>query len=98
MMFQGDGRMTLTIELNADQENAVCRHAHETGLEPAAFVLSLVEEMILFEAFEPIPSDDAAEYAEAVKGIQRGLDDSSAGRHKPANQVFAEIRARHGIQ
>jgi predicted transcriptional regulator len=40
---------------------------------------------------------EAQERAEAAEGIQRGLDDFAAGRYWPASQVFADIRARHGI-
>lgn len=35
--------------------------------------------------------------AEALEGIQRGLADVKAGRTKPARQVFARLRRRHGI-
>jgi predicted transcriptional regulator len=39
---------------------------------------------------------EAQDRAEAVEGIQRGLDDFAAGRYSPAAQVFADIKARHG--
>jgi prevent-host-death family protein len=34
---------------------------------------------------------------EAIEGIQRGLADVRAGRTKPAPQVFARLRRKHGI-
>jgi prevent-host-death family protein len=34
---------------------------------------------------------------EAIEGIQRGLADVKAGRTKPARQVFARLRHKHGI-
>jgi prevent-host-death family protein len=34
---------------------------------------------------------------EAMEGIQRGLADVRAGRTKPAPQVFARLRRKHGI-
>ena len=34
---------------------------------------------------------------EAIEGIQRGLVDVKAGRTKPARQVFAGLRRKHGI-
>lgn len=40
---------------------------------------------------------EAREKAEAAEGIRRGLEDFAAGRYSPATQVFAEIRARHGL-
>ena len=56
-----------------------------------------MEEAIHFGEMEPIPSDDAEEYAASVAGIQRGLDDFAAGRYRSAEAVFAEIEARYGI-
>jgi len=55
--------------------------------------LSLMDEAILFGDMEPIPQDDPQEYAEAIAGIQRGLDDFAKGRHKPVPQAFAEMKA-----
>ena len=46
---------------------------------------------------------DAAAYqalldrVEAIEGIQQGLADVKAGRTKPARQVFARLRRKHGI-
>ena len=46
---------------------------------------------------------DAAAYqalldrVEAIEGIQQGLADVKAGRSKPARQVFARLRRKHGI-
>ena len=46
---------------------------------------------------------DAAAYqalldrVETIEGIQRGLADVKAGRTKPARQVFARLRRKHGI-
>lgn len=34
---------------------------------------------------------------EAIEGIQRGLADVTAGRTKPARQVFDRLRRKHGI-
>ena len=34
---------------------------------------------------------------EALEGIQRGVADVKAGRTKPAQQVFDELRRKHGI-
>ncbi|MEO5742716.1 MAG: type II toxin-antitoxin system Phd/YefM family antitoxin [Vicinamibacterales bacterium] len=34
---------------------------------------------------------------EAIEGIQRGLAGVKAGRTKPARQVFARLRRKHGV-
>ncbi len=40
---------------------------------------------------------DRAAEASAAEGIRQGLEDLSAGRVRPAAEVFAEFRAHHGI-
>ncbi len=89
--------MTITLEIPNSQEKELRDIALQHGQELEAFLLSLLDEAILFGDMEPIPDDDPAEYAAAVAGIQRGLDDFAAGRHRPAEQVFADMKARHGI-
>jgi prevent-host-death family protein len=37
------------------------------------------------------------ERVEAIEGIQRGLADVSAGRTKPAREVFNRLRRKRGI-
>ena len=34
---------------------------------------------------------------ETLEGIQRGVVDVKAGRTKPAQQVFARLRRKHGV-
>ncbi len=41
-----------------------------------------LDEVILFDDMEPISPDDPEEYAGAVAGIQRSLDDFAAGRYQ----------------
>jgi predicted transcriptional regulator len=47
--------------------------------------------------------DDAAErerflrdQAEAIEGIRRGLESAARGEGRPAEEVFAELRAKYG--
>ena len=89
--------MTITLEIPNSQEKELREIALQHGQEPEAFLLSLLDEAILFGDMEPIPDDDPEEYAAAVAGIQRGLDDFAAGRHRPAKEFFAEFEAKHGI-
>ena len=42
-------------------------------------------------------AQDGCDLAEAVAGIQRGLDDFAAGRYSSARDVFSKIGAKHGI-
>ena len=48
---------------------------------------------------ELIIQDAAAfeDMLDAIRGIQRGLDEMAAGKGEPARKVLARIRARHKI-
>lgn len=35
--------------------------------------------------------------AEAIEGIRRGLESAARGEGRPAEEIYAEIRARHGL-
>ena len=37
------------------------------------------------------------EQADAVEGIRRGLEQMERGEGRPADEVFADFRAKHGI-
>ena len=37
------------------------------------------------------------DFAEAVEGIRRGLEDVKAGRTRPASDVLADLRRRHDL-
>jgi predicted transcriptional regulator len=37
------------------------------------------------------------DFEEAVEGIRRGYADVKAGRTKPASEVLAELRKKHGL-
>lgn len=41
---------------------------------------------------------DIAALADSREGIRQGLEDLKQGKARPANQVFEEFRAAHGIQ
>jgi len=89
--------MTITLEIPNSREKELREFASRRGQDPETFLLSLLDEAILFGDMEPIPPGDPEEYAAAVAGIQRGLDDFAAGRHRPAEEVFADMKARHEI-
>ena len=41
---------------------------------------------------------DLAERAEAIEGIRRGLDSAARGEGRPAEEIYAELRERHGAR
>ncbi len=92
-----DKSLTITLEIPNSQEKELREIASQRGQDPEAFLLSLLDEAVLFRDMEPIPDDDPEEYAATVAGIQRGLDDFAVGRHRPAKEFFADIEAKYGI-
>jgi PHD/YefM family antitoxin component YafN of YafNO toxin-antitoxin module len=40
---------------------------------------------------------DLAARADAAEGIRQGLEDLRKGRTRPAHEVFASVRSKHGI-
>ena len=89
--------MTIILEIPNSREKELREIASRRGQDPETFLLSLLEEAILFGDMEPIPADDPEEYASAVAGIRRGLGDFAAGRHRPLEDVLADMEARHRI-
>lgn len=55
--------------------------------------ITLEEALALWE-YENSPED---EKAETIRAIRRGLDDMYAGRTRPAEEVFADIRRKFGF-
>ncbi len=89
--------MTITLEIPNSQEKELREIASRRGQDPETFLLSLLDEAILFGDMEPIPPDNSKEYTASVAGIQSGLDDFAAGRRRPAEAIFADMKARYGI-
>jgi predicted transcriptional regulator len=75
----------MTIVLSAELEARLQQKAAQEGKDP-----SLVAEALLSAALDW----EAQERAEAINGIERGLEAGAAGRVRPAADVFAEMRAR----
>ncbi len=89
--------MTITLEITEDREKGLRERASQRGQDPETFLLSLLDEEILFGDMEPIPENDPQEHEEALAGIRRAAADFAAGRHRPAEKVFADMEARYGI-
>jgi len=89
--------MTITLEIPSSQEDELLEIASQHGQDPKAFLLSLLDEAILFDDMEPIDPDDPHEQAAAIAGIQRGTDNIAEGKYRPASQFFAEMKVKHGL-
>jgi antitoxin ParD1/3/4 len=51
----------------------------------------------IIEAVRLLREREVAEEARVVEGIRQGLDDMYAGRGRPAEEVFAEIRREFSL-
>ena len=51
--------MTITLEIPSSQKKELREIASQRGQAPEAFLLSLLDEAILFGDMEPTPDDDA---------------------------------------
>ena len=80
--------MTLTIELTPEAEVHLRAEAARQGQDPA-----VVAARVLAEALEA----EAQDRAEAIEGIQRGLDDFDAGRFRHFSEFAAEQRRKHNL-
>jgi prevent-host-death family protein len=68
----------------------------ESG-EPMVLTVNGKAKLVVQDAASYQKLMESLDYSEAVKGIQRGLDDVAAGRTQPAKEAFAEIRKKHRI-
>jgi len=75
----------LTITITPETEAKLREMAAREGQD-----MNTIADVLLASAIEW----EAAERAEAIEGITRGLEASAAGRVRPAAEVFADMRAK----
>ena len=76
--------------------NAFVRQMKETR-EPLVLTVNGRAELVVQDAESYQALLDRMDEAEAIEGIRRGLEQLERGEGRPADQVFAEFRARHGL-
>jgi predicted transcriptional regulator len=80
--------MTLTITLPPDVEQRLRERAAREGQDVEAIATATLVEALEWEAQDS---------AEAIQGIQRGLDDFAAGRHRPLREFVQEQRRKYQL-
>ena len=72
--------------------------------ERERFVRSLVqrgrfasEDEVIDEALRLLRDREEAEQARVLEGIRQGIEDMNAGRSRPAEEVFADIRREFNL-
>jgi len=91
--------MTITIELPQELAERLRAVAEAQGEDLNYYAVAALTKIA--DRAEAQAIDDEAmtrEERDAMhEGIRRGLDDFENGRHRPADEVFAEVRAKHGF-
>lgn len=65
--------------------------------EPVVLTVNGKAELVVQDAASYQALLDRLDHIEAIAGIHRGLEQMKRGEGRPADEVFAEFRARHGM-
>ena len=79
---------TMEIHLSPERQEELNDYAQRHGQDPA-----IALDDVLAAALEWERQD----YQEAVEGIRRGYADLKAGRVRPIEECFEELRVKHGL-
>jgi len=88
----------MRITIPADLEAQARKRAQTEGLSIEEYLERLIREDLAWkEAVEAPLSDRDPEYMEIRAAVDEGLAQAERGEGKPAREVFAQLRARHGL-
>lgn len=77
------------IPIRPERKAQLEAYAQRHGQDPAAALDDVLADYLEWEQ---------QDYREAVEGIRQGYADYKAGRTRPAQEVFQELREKHGLQ
>ncbi len=88
----------MTITISTELEPQLQQKANAEGLTVEAYVERLIREDSTWEETteDPLQETDP-EYEEIRAAVSEGLAQAERGEGKPAREVFAELRGRHGV-
>ena len=78
----------MEVHLSPERHAQLNDYAHRHGQDPAAALDDVLAEALEWER---------QDYAEAAEGIRRGFADFQAGRVRPVEESFEELRVKHGL-
>ena len=78
----------MTVTLTPETETRLRQKAERDGQDINAVADTMLAMVLEWEA---------EEYADMLKGIQRGLEDSDIGRVRPFAEFAAEMRAKYDL-
>jgi hypothetical protein len=87
----------MKITISAELEVQLHQKATAEGLTVEAYVERLIREDAWQETTEDPLQETDPEFDEIRAAVSEGLAQAERGEGKPACEVFAELRARHGV-
>jgi hypothetical protein len=88
----------MTVTIAPQLEAQVRDKARAEGVTVETYIEQLIreDEEWTAESEEPLHENDP-EFAEIQAAVGEGLEQAERGEGRPAEEVFAELRAKHGI-
>ena len=88
----------MTISISPELEAQIQKKAMAEGMSVDAYVERLIREDEDWQEGVSNPLDETdPEFADIREAVMEGMEQAEAGQSRPAKEVFAELRAKHGI-
>jgi hypothetical protein len=88
----------MTITISAELEAQIKEKAKAEGITVEAYVERLIREDGAWAESLEEPLDETGTEGDAIRvAVSEGLAQAERGEGKPARDVFAGLRARHGL-
>jgi predicted transcriptional regulator len=88
----------MTITISPDAEKRLRERAQAEGMSIEAYVEQLIREDEEWDEVSEAPlAQHDPEFGEVQAAVTEGLDQAKRGEGRPAQDVFAGLRAKHGI-
>jgi predicted transcriptional regulator len=88
----------MKITISTELESKLQQNADAEGLTVEAYVERRIrEDNAWAESIEEVLQETDTEFAKTRAAVSEGLAQAERGEGKPAREVFAGLRARHGV-
>lgn len=88
----------MTISIAPELEAQVRQRAQWEGISVEAYLERLILEDEDWGECSEIPlEEDEAEFADIQASVMEGMEQAERGEFRPADEVFRELRAKHGL-
>jgi len=88
----------MDITISSELEEQALEQAKAEGLTVEAYVEQLIREDKGWKEYAEGPLGAAhPEFDEVRRAVTEGLEEAERGEGKPAAEVFAELRVKHGL-